>query len=113
MLELLIDKKLRKNYYSILNLQKPEEINEFLSSLDEKDKHNLFCYTYGYAIRDRQKKGISITEYFLLHYNEFIPEVEKGVFDRADQHLNIIFNICIITIIIVYIITTNWNTVLN
>lgn len=41
-----------------------------------------------------------------LHYDDFIPEVEKGVFDRTDKHLNIIFNICII-IIIVYIITTN------
>lgn len=74
MLELLIDKKLRKNYYSILNLQKPEEINEFLSSLDEKDKHNLFGYTYGYAIRDRQKKGFQLRNIFCFIIMNLYPK---------------------------------------
>lgn len=86
-------------------------------------KTNKYCFLYFCCISHKwhyfsdnalisvQKKSNCVFSVILimrlkLHYDDFIPEVEKGVFDRTDKHLNIIFNICII-IIIVYIITTN------
>ena len=68
--------------------------------LSEKEQNELFTYTYLYAIRNRHKLGIPITEYFLLHYDEFIPNEKKNIYDKTDKELNIIF------VVIAMIITT-------
>lgn len=104
MLDLLMDKELRKNYFEILRLQTHEEINTFISSLSEKDRDKLFCFTDSYAIKARRKRGMPLREYFLVHYDEFVPEEEKLINARVTRHLNIIYGICALTLIIVLII---------
>ena len=100
MFELIINKRLRDNYCKILKFQTAGEIENFLSALNEKEKNELFAYTYGYAVKERRRNGIPITEYFLLHYDEFIPNVKKDVFNRTDKFLNIILGITIVIIVV-------------
>lgn len=101
MLELILNRRLRYNYHKILEFQTKEEIEKFLLTINERERSDLFAYTYGYAIRERQKNGIPIKEYFLLHCDEFIPDVKKSAYDRADKTLNIIYAIAIVIIVVV------------
>jgi len=105
-IELIINKSLRKNYRSILKLQTSEEVQKFIDTLPKMEKSELFAYSYKYAILEKNKNGEPITEYFLLHIEEFIPDELKDIYDKADKHLNIIF---IIAIVIIGLVTTILN----
>lgn len=107
MIELFFNKRLKTNYSKVLELQTAKEIENFLSTLNEKERKELFAFTYGYAIQKRLRQGIPITEYFLIHYDDFIPNVQKDMFTRADKYLNIIFIVAIIIISVVLCVTTN------
>lgn len=104
MLELLINRRLRQNYNYVLKLENAESIKTFLSELSEREKNELFAYTYGYAVKDRMKAGFPITEYFLLHYDDFIPDITKLAYEKADKHLNYILIITVVAICI-YVLT--------
>lgn len=96
-------RKTKNNYYEILKFQTAEEINKFLSMLDEEEKHDLFAYTYGYVIPERYKRGTPVTEYFLLHYDEFIPYVNNEEIGRANKTLSVILDIAVAIIIVIII----------
>lgn len=100
-LELLINKRLRKNYNAVLKLKNENSIKKFLSELSEREKNELFAYTYGYAIQDRIRAGVPISEYFLLHYEDFIPHVSKQTFEKADRHLNYLFLFIVMILVII------------
>ena len=104
---LLLNKRLRNNYNKVLKLNNAEEIKQILSSLTETEKRELFAYTYGYAIKERMKEGIPVSEYFLLHYDEFIPGIDGKTYEKADKHLNIIFTVAAIVTAIVLFVNLN------
>ena len=101
MFTLIFNKRLRENYSKILTFQNAEEIENFLSALNEKERDEIFAYVDGHVIRERHRAGIPVTEYFLLHYDEFMPEETKKAFIMAEKHLNIIFLVASIIILTV------------
>ena len=102
MIDLLVNKKLRKNFYHILELNNHEDIQSFINSLSRKEKEELFAYSYGYGIQDRQRKGFPIKEYFLVHIEEFMSDYDKEIYMKADRALNITI---IVAIIILFFFT--------
>lgn len=93
MLELLLNKRLRENYNKLLQLENLDEINEFLSTLNESEKSDLLCYVSEYAVKQRKRTGFPITEYALLHYKEYAYNPYKDVLTNMDKITDIV---CII-----------------
>ena len=72
MLDYLLNRRLRENYKKVLTLQNADEINDFLSKLDESERKDLLSFAFRWAIPNREKTGAPVCEYFLVHIMEFI-----------------------------------------
>lgn len=101
-IELIFNKRLRKNFSESLKLQNNNETKEFLTNLDETSRRELLSFM-DFAYIHRRKIGRPITEYFLLHYKDYMTEAETASFKRADRVLNTIYAIAIVVILIILI----------
>lgn len=72
MFDYLLNRRLRENYKKVLTLQNADEINDFLSKLDESERKDLLSFAFRWAIPNREKTGAPVCEYFLVHIMEFI-----------------------------------------
>lgn len=92
-MELLLKKSIRKNYESALKLTGDSECRDFLANLSNTERVELLAHVDGYAVPTKKRRGEPITQYFLLHYKEYMTNSEKEIFERADKSLQIIFAI--------------------
>ena len=106
---MVLHKRLRENYKQALKLKNVDECNQFMSSLDEKSRHELLAYVDGYVIKSYNRKGMQGNRgYFLEHYSDYISESTKKVNDCADKMLNLLWTMAIIIAFICLMIKSNW-----
>lgn len=60
MFDYLLNRRLRENYKKVLTLQNADEINDFLSKLDESERKDLLSFAFGWAIPNRKKTGAPV-----------------------------------------------------
>ena len=102
MLDYLFNRRLRENYQEVLTLQNADEINDFLSKLDESERKNLLSFAFGWAIPNRKRTGAPVCEYFLVHIMEFLSPKDEKAYRNMDKVMTLISVLTAIGLLALY-----------
>lgn len=102
MFDYLLNRRLRENYKKVLTLQNADEINDFLSKLDESERKDLLSFAFRWAIPNREKTGAPVCEYFLVHIMEFISAKDEKAYRNMDKVMTLISVLIAIGLLALY-----------
>ena len=102
MLDYLFNRRLRENYQEVLTLQNADEINDFLSKLDESERKDLLSFAFGWAIPNRKRTGAPVCEYFLVHIMEFLSHKDEKAYRNMDKVMTLISVLTAIGLLALY-----------